>query len=186
MKLLIVVDKLLTGFDAPSGDLSLHRQADAGPRPIPGHLPGQPPRRRRQGIRLRHRLQRPVPVAGGRPLRTTRARHSTGYDKADVEGLLKDRLQQGTEAARGKTRGDQGAVRAGRTVSHDTAKPICTTSVTAGTGDTARQLAKTNEPKRVMRSTSKVAAFLRAYANLANEMIEAGSWRPSDSKSGTR
>ena len=32
----------------------LHRQADAGPWPVPGDLQGQPPRRRGQGIRLRH------------------------------------------------------------------------------------------------------------------------------------
>ena len=64
MKLLIVVDKLLTGFDAPPGDLSLHRQADAGPRPIPGDLPRQPAGRRGQGIRLHHRLQGSVPLAG--------------------------------------------------------------------------------------------------------------------------
>ena len=42
------------------GHLSLHRQADAGPRPVPGHLPREPARRRRQGIRLHHRLQGPV------------------------------------------------------------------------------------------------------------------------------
>ena len=47
MKLLIVVDKLLTGFDAPLGDLSLYRQADAGPRSVSGHMPGQSPRWRR-------------------------------------------------------------------------------------------------------------------------------------------
>ena len=43
MKLLIVVDKLLTGFNAPLGNLSLHRQTDAGSRPFPGDLSGQPP-----------------------------------------------------------------------------------------------------------------------------------------------
>ena len=42
MRLLIVVDKLLTGFDAPTRHLSLHRQEDAGPRPVPGDLPRQP------------------------------------------------------------------------------------------------------------------------------------------------
>ncbi len=40
--------------------LSLHRQADAGPRPVSGDLPREPARRRRQGIRLHHRLQGPV------------------------------------------------------------------------------------------------------------------------------
>ena len=47
-----------------TGNLSLHRQADAGPRLVPGDLPGQPPRRRRQGIRLRNRLQGSVPIIG--------------------------------------------------------------------------------------------------------------------------
>jgi type I restriction enzyme R subunit len=37
-----------------AGDLSLHRQADAGSRPVPGHLPRESSRRRRQGIRLHH------------------------------------------------------------------------------------------------------------------------------------
>jgi hypothetical protein len=46
MKLLIVVDKLLTGFDAPPGHLPLHRQADAGPWPVSSHLPREPARRR--------------------------------------------------------------------------------------------------------------------------------------------
>ena len=40
-----------------AGHLSLHRQADARPRPVSGHLPSQSPGWRRQGIRLYHRLQ---------------------------------------------------------------------------------------------------------------------------------
>ncbi len=46
MKLLVVVDKLLTGFDAPPLHLSLYRQVHAGPRPVPGHLPRQSAGRR--------------------------------------------------------------------------------------------------------------------------------------------
>ena len=38
MKLLIVVDKLLTGFDAPLRDLSLYRQKYAGSRAFPSDL----------------------------------------------------------------------------------------------------------------------------------------------------
>lgn len=45
MKLLIMVDKLLTGFDAPSTICPLHRQTDARPRPVAGHPPGEPARR---------------------------------------------------------------------------------------------------------------------------------------------
>ena len=65
MKLLIVVDKLLTGFDALTRDVSLHRQEDAGSRSLPGDLPRQPPGRRGQGVRLHRRLQGSVPVVGG-------------------------------------------------------------------------------------------------------------------------
>ena len=112
MKLLIVVDKLLTGFDAPAGDLPLHRQADAGPRPVPGDLPGQPPRRRGQGIRLRHRLQGSVPVAGA----VHRGLHRRGVRR--LRRGRRRRVAQGPVAegpgpSRGGPRADQGAVRAG-------------------------------------------------------------------------
>src|SRR5439155_22530586 len=59
MKLLVVVDKLLTGFVAPPY-LPVHRQVDAGPRPVPGNLPREPPGRRGQGLRVHSRLQRSV------------------------------------------------------------------------------------------------------------------------------
>ena len=52
MKLLIVVDKLLTGFDAPPATYLYIDKTDAGPWPLPGDLPGQPPRRRGQAVRL--------------------------------------------------------------------------------------------------------------------------------------
>jgi len=42
----------------------LYRQEDARPRPIPGHLPGQPARRRGQGLRLYRRLPGPVQLPG--------------------------------------------------------------------------------------------------------------------------
>ncbi|MEI2826888.1 MAG: hypothetical protein V9F04_11120 [Dermatophilaceae bacterium] len=45
MRLLIVVDKLLTGFDAPSATYLYIDKKMQRPRPVPGHLPGQPPRR---------------------------------------------------------------------------------------------------------------------------------------------
>ncbi len=46
--------------------VSLHRQVDAGSRPVPGDLPDQPARRRRQGFRLHRRLQGSVQEAGER------------------------------------------------------------------------------------------------------------------------
>ncbi len=56
-KLLIVVSKLLTGFDAPSCtyiylDNEMHDHNS-----LPSHLPHQPARRRRQGLRPHRRLQ---------------------------------------------------------------------------------------------------------------------------------
>ncbi len=52
MELLIVVDKLLTGFDAPSATYLLYRQADARSRPLSSYLSRQSPGRRRQDIWL--------------------------------------------------------------------------------------------------------------------------------------
>ncbi len=54
-EILIVVDKLLTGFDAPKEHRSLSRQAAQGARPLAGHR-AREPRRGREGIRLHHRL----------------------------------------------------------------------------------------------------------------------------------
>ena len=79
MRLLIVVDKLLTGFDAPLLHVPVHRQVDAGPWPVPGHLPDQPARRRRQAVRLHRRLQGPVPEGSrGDGCLHVRARHERG------------------------------------------------------------------------------------------------------------
>jgi type I restriction enzyme, R subunit len=58
MKLLIVVDKLLTGFDAPARNISLHRQEHARPRLVPSNLSRESTRWRGQGLRLHYRLQR--------------------------------------------------------------------------------------------------------------------------------
>jgi type I restriction enzyme, R subunit len=52
MKLLVVVDKLLTGFDAPPCTYLYHRQAHARPRSLPGDLPHESARRRRQRVRI--------------------------------------------------------------------------------------------------------------------------------------
>jgi type I restriction enzyme R subunit len=92
-----------------------------------------------------------------------------GYDKADVEGLLKDRLQQGRarlEEAREAVKALCEPVEPPR----DTAaylRYFC-----AQESGNAEQL-KANEAKRVA-LYKLAAAYLRAYAALANEMREAG------------
>ena len=92
-----------------------------------------------------------------------------GYDKEDVEGLLKDRLKQGRERL-------EEAREAVKALCEPVEPPRDTAAYlrffcAAGSGNPAQL--KENEPKRV--SLYKLAAaFLRAYANLANEMSEAG------------
>src|SRR5207302_10447688 len=92
-----------------------------------------------------------------------------GYDKADIEGLLKDRLQQGRERLE-ETREAIKALYEQVEPPRDTAAYLrffC--AVESGN---AGQL-KDNEPRRVT-LYKLAAAYLRAYANMANEMREAG------------
>ena len=91
------------------------------------------------------------------------------YDAEDVEGLLKGRLQQGRE----RLEETREAVKA----LCELVEPPCDTPAylryfCAAESGNIKQL-KENERKRVA-LYKLVAAFLRAYANLANEMLEAG------------
>ena len=92
-----------------------------------------------------------------------------GYDTADVEGLLKDRLQQGRERLE-EAREAVKALCEPVAPPYDTAAYLC--YFCAAESGNAVQL-KDNEPKRVA-LYKLAAAYLRAYANLANEMREAG------------
>jgi type I restriction enzyme R subunit len=92
-----------------------------------------------------------------------------GYDKEDVAGLLKDRLEQG-RARLEETREAIKALCEPVEPPRDTAaylRYFC-----AAESGNAEQL-KENEARRVA-LYKLLAAFLRAYANLANEMREAG------------
>ena len=92
-----------------------------------------------------------------------------GYDSDDVKGLLKDRLQQGRERL-------EEAREAIKALTEPVEPPRDTSAYIkyfcGSTSGDAEQL-KENEPKRVA-FYKLAAAFLRAYANLANEMQEAG------------
>ena len=92
-----------------------------------------------------------------------------GFDAADVEGLLKDRLQQGRERLE--------EARESVKALCEPVEPPCDTAAylrffCAAESGNVEQL-KGNESKRVT-LYRLVAAFLRAYVNLANEMNEAG------------
>ena len=167
MKLLIVVDKLLTGFDAPP---ATYLYID---KPMQDHglfqaicrvnrLDGED---KEYGYIIDYKdlfrsLEQSIKDYTGEAF--------DGYDD-DVRGLLKDRLQQGRERL-------EEAREAIKALCEPVGPPRDTAAYLrffcATESGNAQQL-KDNEPKRV--ALYKLAtAFLRAYANLANEMRDAG------------
>ena len=93
----------------------------------------------------------------------------SGYDDADVQGLLKDRLEQGRERL-------EQAREAIKALCEPVEPPRDSSAYlrffcAAESGDAAQL--KDNEPKRVA-LYQLAAGLLRSYANLANELSEAG------------
>ena len=168
IKLLIVVDKLLTGFDAPPATyLYIDKQMqDHGLFQAICRVNRLDGEDKEYGYIIDYKdlfrsLEQSITDYTGEAF--------GGYDKADVEGLLKDRLQQGRERLE-ETR------EAMRALCEPVEPPRDTSAYLrffcAAESGNAAQL-KDNEPKRV--ALYKLAvALLRAYANLANEMREAG------------
>ncbi len=168
MKLLIVVDKLLTGFDAPSATylyIDKHMQDHGLFQAIcrVNRLDGED---KEYGFIIDYKdlfrsLEKSIKDYTGEAFQ--------GYDAEDVRGLLKDRLRQGRQW-----------LEEAREAINALCEPVDPPRDTAAyrrffcavdSGD-IRQL-KANERKRV--SLYQLAAsFLRAYANLANEMHDAG------------
>jgi type I restriction enzyme, R subunit len=168
MKLLIVVDKLLTGFDAPPATylyIDKHMQDHGLFQAIcrVNRLDGED---KEYGHIIDYKdlfrsLEQSIKDYTGEAF--------AGYDKEDVEGLLKDRLLQGRERleeAREAVKALCEPVEPPRDTG-DYLRYFCA----AQSGD-AEQL-RDNEPKRVA-LYKLAAAYLRSYANLANEMREAG------------
>ncbi|MBR9972680.1 type I restriction endonuclease subunit R [Magnetospirillum sulfuroxidans] len=168
MKLLIVVDKLLTGFDAPSATylyidkkMSDHGLFQAICRV--NRLDGDD---KEYGTIIDYKdlfksLEKSIQDYTSEALE--------GYDKKDVEGLLSNRM----EKARERLDDAREAVKA-------LCEPVPPPQDTAAylhyfcAEDTLDKAAlKANEPKRLT-LYKLVAALLRAYAELANEMPEAG------------
>ena len=175
MKLLIVVDKLLTGFDAPP---ATYLYID---KPMQDHglfqaicrvnrLDGED---KEYGHIIDYKdlfrsLEKSISDYTGEAFE--------GYDHEDVKGLLKDRLKQSLE----RSEEAREAVRAlcePVGPPHDTAAYL--RFFCAGKSGAAAEL-KDNEPKRL--ALYKLAAkYLRAYANLAGEMAAAG-YSPADAQ----
>ncbi|MEA3309915.1 MAG: restriction endonuclease subunit R, partial [Chloroflexota bacterium] len=168
MKLLIVVDKLLTGFDAPP---ATYLYID---KPMRDHGLFQ-------AICRVNRLDSPDKEYGYiidyrdlfRSLETAIHDYTSealdGYDQEDVAGLLTDRLEKGRERLE---------------AARETIKALCEpVAPPKGTLDYLRYFCahdnrdkdalKDNEPKRIA-LYKYTAALIRAYANLANEMPAAG------------
>ena len=168
MRLLIVVDKLLTGFDAPSATyLYIDKQMrDHGLFQAICRVNRLDGDDKEYGYIVDYKdLFRRLEGAIG----DYTSGALDGYDQADVAGLLSDRLEKARD-------------RLEETL--ETVKALCEpVQLPRNTkdylhyfcaADTAdKDALATNEPKRIALYQS-VAALLRAYANLANEMIEAG------------
>ena len=168
MKLLIVVDKLLTGFDAPPAtylyidkNMQDHGLFQAICRV--NRLHGND---KEYGYIVDYKdlfrsLEQAITEYTGEAFEN--------YDAEDVKGLLKDRLQQAKQRLK-KTREKVKALCEPVEPPKDTTAYIryfC--SEESGNLD---QL-KANEQKRI-HLYKMAAAFLRAYSNLANEMKDAG------------
>lgn len=168
MKLLIVVDKLLTGFDAPSATyLYIDKQMrDHG---------------LFQAICRVNRLDDEDKEYGyiidymdlfkslKKSIHEYTSEAFDGYDKTDVEGLLSNRLTK----AREHLEESREAIKA----LCEPVKPPCDTAAYLHyfcARDTAdKDALRNNEPKRLALYKS-ATALLRAYANIANEMADAG------------
>ena len=170
MKLLIVVDKLLTGFDAPSATYLYidKKMQDHG---------------LFQAICRVNRLDGDDKEYGyivdykdfSDSLKYAFDDYTSdafdAYEKADVEGLLKDRLKKGKE------RLDE-ALESIKALCEPVAPPKDTNAYIkyfCGNTENPDEL-KDTEPKRIA-FYKQTIAIIRAYVNVANEMKEAG-YRP--------
>ena len=167
MKLLIVVDKLLTGFDAPPATyLYIDKQMrDHG---------------LFQAICRVNRLHTEDKEVGyiidykdlfqslEQSIKDYMGGAFDAFDAQDVEGLLEDRLDK----ARGRLEETRETVKALCEPVEPPKDSRAYQRYFVGSSD-APEVQKDNEPKRVA-LYKHVSAFLRAYANLANEMQQAG------------
>jgi type I restriction enzyme R subunit len=168
MKLLIVVDKLLTGFDAPSATyLYIDKQMrDHGLFQAICRVNRLDDDDKDYGyiidyMDLFRSLERAIDDY------TTEA--FDGYDKKDVEGLLSNRLTKAREHLEEALETIR-AICEHVALPHDTADYI---RYFCAKDTTDKDALKENEPKRL--TLYKAAtALLRAYANIANEMGDAG------------
>ena len=169
MKLLIVVDKLLTGFDAPPATYLYidKKMQDHGLFQAICRVNRLHGDDKEYGYIIDYKdLFRSLEGA----IEDYTGEAFANYDAKDVEGLLKDRLEQGRKRLE-ETREAVKALCEPVEPPHDTdayLRYFCH----GGPGDAAKHLGGSERKRLTL--YRMVAAFLRAYANLANEMTEAG------------
>jgi len=172
MKLLVVVDKLLTGFDAPPATyLYIDKQMrDHGLFQAICRVNRLDGDDKEYGYIIDYKdLFKSLEGA----VKDYTSGALDGYDKEDVAGLLEDRLTKARERLE-EAREAVKALCEAVEVPKDTAaylRYFCATD-----SGNAEQL-KENEPRRLTLYTL-TASLLRAYANLANELEEAGYTAP--------
>lgn len=168
MKLLIVVDKLLTGFDAPSATyLYIDKQMrDHGLFQAICRVNRLDGDDKEYGYVVDYKdLFKSIEGA----VEDYTSGALDGYDKADVAGLLENRLKKGREDL-------EEAREAVKALCEPVAPPRDSAQYlhyfcALESGNTGQL--KANEPKRLA-LYKMTAHLLRAYANLANELVEAG------------
>ena len=167
MRLLIVVDKLLTGFDAPAASyLYIDKQMqDHGLFQAICRVNRLDGDDKDYGYIIDYKdLFKSLEGA----IHDYTGEAFAGYDKDDVAGLLKDRLEQGRQRL-DEIREAIKALCEPVMPPHDT---LAYLHYFCGPSDD-EDACKDNEPKRVV-LYKLVSSYLRAYADLANEMDEAG------------
>jgi type I restriction enzyme R subunit len=167
MRLLIVVDKLLTGFDAPAASyLYIDKQMqDHGLFQAICRVNRLDGDDKDYGYIIDYKdLFKSLEGA----IHDYTGEAFSGYDKDDVAGLLKDRLEQGRQRL-DEIREAIKALCEPVMPPHDT---LAYQHYFCGPSDD-KDACKDNEPKRVA-LYKLVGSYLRAYADLANEMAEAG------------
>ena len=167
MKLLIVVDKLLTGFDAPSATyLYIDKQMrDHGLFQAICRVNRLDGEDKEYGFIVDYKdLFKSLEGA----VQDYTSGALDGYEKSDVAGLLEDRIEKGRERL-------DDALETVRALCEPVSEPRAASDYLhyfCGESGDAAQL-KENEPKRLS-LYKHVAALIRAYANLANELDQAG------------
>jgi type I restriction enzyme R subunit len=168
MKLLIVVDKLLTGFDAPSATFLYidKKMQDHGLFQAICRVNRLDGDDKEYGFivdyrDLFHSLEGAVQDYTSGAL--------DGYDKSDVEGLLSDRLEKAKE----RLEETREAIKALCEQVNPPKETLQFTHYFCGSDTSDKNQLEEHEPKRIALYKHTVA-LIRAYANIANEMEEAG------------